>query len=81
MLKITEHAEWELERAGIAAEIRSISVVRDDYMDRGVQFIELMQHAEIIFKNAKPEKRKMVHQHSRISNLADSNVRRNLQDF
>lgn len=30
-------------------------------MQRGVQLIELMQHAEIIFKNATPEKkRKMV---------------------
>lgn len=34
---------------------------QDEYLQRGVQLIELMQHAEIIFKNATPEKkRKMV---------------------
>ncbi len=52
---------WESEREQILAEMSSLNDSTDEYMNRGVQLIELMQHAEIIFKNATPEKkRKMV---------------------
>jgi hypothetical protein len=53
--------KWESEREQILAELRSMNDSTDEYMQRGVTLIELIQHAEIIFKNATPEKkRKMV---------------------
>ena len=52
---------WELEHSQIVGEISSLKDSTDEYMTRGIQLIELMQHAEMIFKNATPEKkRKMV---------------------
>ncbi len=54
-------AKWKSEHVAIVDEINSLKDSKDEYMQRGVQLIELMQHAEIIFKNATPEKkRKMV---------------------
>ncbi len=53
--------KWKSERADIVTEYDSLMDTQDEYMQRGVQLIELMQHTEIIFKNATPEKkRKMV---------------------
>jgi hypothetical protein len=50
-----------LESASTKEEIDSLAEAKDEYMQRGVQLIELMQHSEIIFKNASADKkRKMV---------------------
>lgn len=52
---------WKAEHAKLMDEIGGLKDEKDEYMQRGVQLIELMQNAEIIFKNATPEKkRKMV---------------------
>ncbi len=62
--KITEQIwqqhthKWELEREEIISEIKSLNDQTDEYMNRGVELIELMQHSEIIFKNATPEKKR-----------------------
>lgn len=53
--------KWEFEREQILEELKSLNDSTDEYMQKGVSLIELIQHAEIIFKNATPEKkRKMV---------------------
>lgn len=66
---------WELEREQILGELRSLNDSTDEYMQRGVQLIELIQHAEIIFKNATPEKkRKMVELVSSNLLLANGNL-------
>ena len=67
--------QWESEHVQIIAEINSLKDSTDEYMSRGVQLIELMQHSEIIFKNATPEKkRKMVELVSSNLLLANGNL-------
>lgn len=52
---------WRLEHAGIVREIQAIDQERDDYIDRGVELIELVQHFETIYKNSSADKkRKMI---------------------
>lgn len=56
-----QDSKWKTELADVICEFESLADSQDEYMQRGVQLIELMQHTEIIFKNATPEKkRKMV---------------------
>ncbi len=56
-----QDSQWKLEQGNITAELDNLFDSQDEYMQRGVQLIELMQHSETIFKNATPEKkRKMV---------------------
>jgi DNA invertase Pin-like site-specific DNA recombinase len=66
---------WESERAQVIGEMTSLGDSKDEYMIRGVALIELMQHSEIIFKNATPEKkRKMVELVSSNLLLANGNL-------
>ena len=56
-----QNQQWEREHAKIVGELDALKNSTDEYMQRGVTLIELMQHSEIIFKKATPEiKRKMV---------------------
>lgn len=43
---------WVSEREKIEAELKNITDEKDEYMKVGVELIELMQHSEIIYKNA-----------------------------
>ncbi len=66
---------WELEREQVLGEMKALNDQTDEYMSRGVELIELMQNAEIIFKNAPPEKkRKMVELVSSNLLLADGTL-------
>ena len=49
---------WKLEHANIGTEYDSLMDSQDEYMQRGVELIELMQHSGIIFKNATAEKKR-----------------------
>ena len=56
-----QDSNWKQEQSQIIIQVRTLSNSQDQYMQRGVKLIELMQQSEIIFKNATPEKkRKMV---------------------
>ena len=69
-----DHA-WKAEHAKIMSELDSLKDEKDEYMQRGVQLIELMQHSEIIFKNATAEKkRKLVELVSSNLMLADGTL-------
>ena len=57
-----------MECQGLAGEIKALNESTDEYMQRGVTLIELMQHAEMIFKNATPEKKR------RMVELVSSNL-------
>jgi hypothetical protein len=51
---------WRREHEKIHAEIRAIDVSRDEYIDRGVEVIELVQHFETIYKNASGDKKRRI---------------------
>lgn len=66
---------WKAEHAKILSEVGSLRDDKDEYMQRGVELIELMQHSEIIFKNATAEKkRKLVELVSSNLMLADGTL-------
>jgi hypothetical protein len=50
--------EDKLCRKKSSEELRPLNDSTDEYMRRGVQLSELIQHAEIIFKNANAEKKR-----------------------
>jgi hypothetical protein len=59
---------WVSEREKIEAELKNITDEKDEYMKVGVELIELMQHSEIIYKNASAEKKR------RLVELVSSNL-------
>ncbi len=70
-----QDAKWKHEQQRIVDEILALKDTKDEYMQRGVTLIELMQHSEIIFKNSTPEiKRKMVELVSSNLLLANGNL-------
>jgi len=53
--------KWHAEKQKVTAELASLEDAKDEYMQRGVTLIELMQHSEMVYKKATPEiKRRMV---------------------
>ena len=52
------NAKWAKEREKITSELNAIDNSKDEYMQRGVTLIELMQQSENIYKNASPEKKR-----------------------
>ncbi len=70
--------KWNAEKKNVAIELAALDAVKDDYMTKGVELIELMQHAEMIFKNATADvKRKMVELTSSNLLLADGTLQYN----
>jgi DNA invertase Pin-like site-specific DNA recombinase len=66
---------WEKERNEILLEMKSIGDEKADYMHRGVELIELMQHSEMIYEFANPEKkRKMIEIVSSNLNLCNGSI-------
>ena len=56
-----KHELWMGEKDEILSEIESINSQKDEYIEEGINLIELAQHTENIYKNASPEvKRKLV---------------------
>ena len=71
----TNTAKWSKERDLIASEIKAIEGSKDEYMHRGVELIELMQHSKIIYKRATPDrKRRLVELVSSNLLLADGSI-------
>jgi len=55
------HGEWRAEQERIQNQISSMAGQKDEYLNRGVELIELVQHFETLYEKASPEKkRKMV---------------------
>ena len=56
-----KNAKWRVELEQTKRQIDALDDSKQDYMEKGVLLIELVQHTEKIYKNAKPEvKRKLV---------------------
>ena len=53
-------ARWSEEHEKIVAEMNTLKEAKGDYTQRGVDLIELMQHSEVIYKNATPEKKRQL---------------------
>ena len=52
------NAKWSLECEQISKEIDVLVNEKGDYVERGVEFIELMQNIEMIYENASLEKKR-----------------------
>ncbi len=53
--------DWLKEREAVKVQIDLISADKDDYIEKGVLLIELVQRTEMIYKNGTPEvKRKLI---------------------
>jgi hypothetical protein len=61
-------SRWGTEKEKIATELNAIDDHKDEYMRRGVELIELMQHSEIIYKNATADRKR------RLVELVSSNL-------
>lgn len=55
-----KHAQWRSEKEQVHKEIVAQDQQKDEYIQRGVQLIELVQHFETIYKNATPEKKRQM---------------------
>lgn len=56
-----KNAKWRVELEQTKRQIDALDDSKQEYMEKGVLLIELVQHTEKIYKNAKPEvKRKLV---------------------
>jgi len=56
-----KHDIWMAEKDEILTEIESINSQKGEYIEEGINLIELAQHTENIYKNGSPEvKRKLV---------------------
>lgn len=53
-----KHDRWMLEREEIQKEIKAAGEIKDTYIQRGVEIIELTQNLDSIYKNATPEKKR-----------------------
>ncbi len=53
-----KHDRWKDEQAQIQDQINGLTGEKDEYIQKGVQVIELVQHFESIYKNATPEKKR-----------------------
>ena len=49
---------WRLELESVQKEIDAINDIKQDYIHRGVELIELVQHFETLYKNANSEKKR-----------------------
>jgi hypothetical protein len=53
-------SRWRAEREDLKAQIDALDTRKDDYIDRGVELIELTQRFEKIYKAASPEKKRRI---------------------
>jgi hypothetical protein len=63
------NANWRVEQEGIRIKLASLEKEDDAYIENGVMVIELLQRAESIFKNARPEIKR------RLAEIVGSNYR------
>lgn len=55
-----KHSQWKAELDDVLERIQHVDANKNDYIQRGVELIELVHDLENIYKNAKPEKKRRI---------------------